>query len=121
MKTKMVFGLLAVLVAAAAISTVAFPALASAADAGGDTDPIVPDATPVQGTAQTRQCAANCTQAQSRIRAMDGSCGLCNGTCTGGGSQYRYGQQQAGAGQAAGTGLQNRGRARTQACLAPTA
>jgi hypothetical protein len=132
MKTKMMFGLLAVLVAAAAVSTVALPALASTAGLGNSTDPSISDAISVQdqvpSETQTRQrlrlcdqtsvCAEDCTQTQSRIRAMDGSCG---DTYFGEGSQYRYGyQQQAGGivGQAnSGTSTQSHVRARDQSCL----
>lgn len=135
MKTKMMFGLLAVLVAAVAVSTMALPTLASSLeDSSNSTAPSIPDVSPVQDQVQNatraRQrlrlceqdgvCSENCTQTQSQIRAMDGSCGVGDGTCTGEGSQYRGGAP-AHAGMGAGTQSRSHSRNQSGSCVvAPT-
>ncbi|HIH88940.1 TPA: hypothetical protein HA344_07010 [Candidatus Bathyarchaeota archaeon] len=132
MKTKMMFGLLAVLVAAVAVSTIALPALASSVeDPSNSTEPSILDASPVQeqvqNTMRTRQrlmvcddtgvCSENCTQTRAQIRAMNGSCGVGDGTCTGEGSQYHGGVSAQG-GQGVSGQTRSRGRNQTGSCVA---
>lgn len=79
----MALGIIAVVVAAMAVSAYALPALASPNR----------DQLRSQDQLMTQDQLRNCTmsdeqlQAREQIRAMDGSCGGCAGTCLMGGDQ----------------------------------
>jgi hypothetical protein len=88
---KKMFGILAVLVAAMAVSTFTLPSLAAPTMDQLRTRDQLRTCDQLMTQDQLRTCTEDCTQLQfmEQTQVRDGSCGDCGGVCLSGGVQLR--------------------------------